>query len=162
MGLDDWPIEQGASEISEARLLKAVQHELGPQVARLLTPPVTNEHGECPAGPFDDTANVGVPVAPFPRWQVCPYCRLLAPISRASSSSGSIPTARTGAATSTDLHEKRASRPRSSRPDSWWPASMGTSTTSRGSSSSTGAGPTAVTNYGSTKWGRRARSPTSR
>ena len=32
------------------------------------------------ASPFDDTANVGVPVAPFPRWQVCPYCRLLAPI----------------------------------------------------------------------------------
>ncbi|MBV8557470.1 MAG: DUF1998 domain-containing protein, partial [Planctomycetaceae bacterium] len=33
-----------------------------------------------PPGPFDDTASVGVPVAPFPRWQVCPYCRLLAPI----------------------------------------------------------------------------------
>ena len=43
MGLDDWPIEQGVSEISEPRLLRAVQHELGPQVARLLTPPVTSE-----------------------------------------------------------------------------------------------------------------------
>jgi hypothetical protein len=32
------------------------------------------------ANPFDDTANVGVPVAPFPRWQVCPHCRLLAPV----------------------------------------------------------------------------------
>ena len=40
MGLDDWPVEQGVSEISEPRLLKAVQYGLGPQVAKLLTPPV--------------------------------------------------------------------------------------------------------------------------
>ena len=80
MGLDDWPIEQGASEISEPRLLKAVQQELGPQVVKLLTPPVAADTMGAQPGPFDDTANVGVPVAPFPRWQVCPYCRLLAPI----------------------------------------------------------------------------------
>jgi hypothetical protein len=80
MGLDDWPIEQGASEISEPRLLKAVQQELGRQVAKLLTPPVTSESTGYQASPFDDTANVGVPVAPFPRWLLCPYCRLLAPI----------------------------------------------------------------------------------
>jgi hypothetical protein len=80
MGLDDWPIEQGATEISEPRLLKADQFELGPQVAKLLTPPVTSDSTGVPASPFDATASVGVPVAPFPRWQVCPYCRLLAPI----------------------------------------------------------------------------------
>ncbi len=80
MGLDDWPIEQGATEIGEPRLLKAVQQELGPQVAKLLTPPVAADTAGAQPGPFDDTANVGVPVAPFPRWQVCPYCRLLAPI----------------------------------------------------------------------------------
>lgn len=80
MGLDDWLIEQGAAEINEPRLLKAVQGELGPQVARLLTPPVAAESPGIAAGPFDDTANVGVPVAPFPRWQVCTHCRLLAPI----------------------------------------------------------------------------------
>lgn len=80
MGLDDWPLEQGATEIGEPRLLKAVQQELGPQVARLLTPPVVADTAGSQPGPFDDTANVGVPVAPFPRWQVCPYCRLLAPI----------------------------------------------------------------------------------
>ena len=80
MGLDDWPIEQGAVEVSEPRLLKAVQQELGPQVTRLLTPPVTTDTAGALPGPFDDMANVGVPVAPFPRWQVCPYCRLLAPI----------------------------------------------------------------------------------
>jgi hypothetical protein len=80
MGLDDWPMEQGATEISEPRLLKAVQQELGPQVDRLLTPPVAADTVGAQPGPFDDTASVGVPVAPFPRWQVCPYCRLLAPI----------------------------------------------------------------------------------
>jgi hypothetical protein len=80
MGLDDWSTEQGAVEISESRLLKAVQDELGPQVARLLTPPVGSDTTGVVPGPFDDTANVGVPVAPFPRWQVCPQCKLLAPI----------------------------------------------------------------------------------
>ena len=80
MGLDDWPVEQGSSEIPEPRLLRAVQRELGRQVAKLLTPPMTPESTGFQANPFDETANVGVPVAPFPRWLVCPHCRLLAPI----------------------------------------------------------------------------------
>lgn len=80
MGLDDWPVEQGSSEISEPRLLKAVQKELGTQTAKLLTPPVVSESAGNQANPFDDSANIGVPVAPFPRWLLCPYCRLLAPI----------------------------------------------------------------------------------
>lgn len=80
MGLDDWPIEQGASEINEPRLLRAVRNELGPLVAKLLTPPATPESTGYRGSPFDDTANVGVPVAPFPRWLVCPYCRLLSPV----------------------------------------------------------------------------------
>jgi hypothetical protein len=80
MGLDDWPVEQGASEINEPRLLRAVQQELGTQVLKLLTPPVTPESTGYQSNPFDDTANVGVPVAPFPRWLLCPYCRLLSPI----------------------------------------------------------------------------------
>jgi hypothetical protein len=77
MGLDDWPAEH-ASKVSEECLLKAVQHELGSQVERLLTPPVTAE--STLAGPFDDSSSIGVPVAPFPRWLLCPFCRLLAPI----------------------------------------------------------------------------------
>jgi hypothetical protein len=77
MGLDDWPAEY-AGKISEERLLKAVQTELGSQVERLLTPPVTTE--STVAGPFEDNSSVGVPVAPFPRWLLCPFCRLLAPI----------------------------------------------------------------------------------
>jgi hypothetical protein len=80
MGLDDWPVEQGSSEIPEPRLLHAVQRELGRQVAKLLTPPMTPESTGFQSNPFDETANVGVPVAPFPRWLVCPHCRLLAPI----------------------------------------------------------------------------------
>ncbi|HEY6331056.1 MAG TPA: DUF1998 domain-containing protein [Blastocatellia bacterium] len=79
MGLDDWPAEQ-AVPINEPRLLKAVQKELGTQVAKLVTPPVAPESGAIQGGPFDDLANVGVPVAPFPRWLLCPYCRLLAPV----------------------------------------------------------------------------------
>jgi hypothetical protein len=77
MGLDDWPAEY-AGKISEERLLKAVQQELGSQVERLLTPPVTAE--STVSGPFDDSSSIGVPVAPFPRWLLCPFCRLLAPI----------------------------------------------------------------------------------
>ena len=79
MGLEDWP-DQGASEIPEPRLLKAVQRALGRQVVKLLTPPVTPESTGYQPNPFDDAANIGVPVAPFPRWMLCPYCRLLAPI----------------------------------------------------------------------------------
>ncbi len=68
LGLDDWP--QVLSEaISEPRLLAAVRASRGPQVKRLLTPPVI---------PEGDGA--GVPVAPFPRWLRCPLCSLLAPI----------------------------------------------------------------------------------
>jgi hypothetical protein len=79
MGLDDWPAEY-ASKISEERLLRAVQAELGGQVDRLLTPPVMPETAGFAGGPFDESASVGVPVAPFPRWLLCPYCRLLAPV----------------------------------------------------------------------------------
>ena len=31
--------------------------------------------------PFDERAFVGVPVAPFPRWMVCPACQYLGPSS---------------------------------------------------------------------------------
>ena len=79
MGLDDWP-RQHSIEIGEPRLLEAIQQELGPQVERMLTPPVTPESTGFAPDPLDASANVGVPVAPFPRWMVCPVCRLLAPI----------------------------------------------------------------------------------
>ena len=81
MGLEDWRADPGvAREIHEERLLQAVQWELGRQVQRLLTPPVLLETATIP-NPFDEAARTGVPVASFPRWMLCPQCRLLAPLS---------------------------------------------------------------------------------
>jgi hypothetical protein len=76
MGLDDW--NTGFAEaVTEERLLAAVRHHLGSQVAALRTPPYLPET----SNPFDEWAQVGVPVAVFPRWLRCPRCNLLAPIS---------------------------------------------------------------------------------
>ncbi|HVT15236.1 MAG TPA: DUF1998 domain-containing protein [Thermoanaerobaculia bacterium] len=79
MGLEDWQATH-AIEIGESRLLRSVQRALGSQVAKLLTPP----RGPEVVGRvnwFDEGHQIGVPVAPFPRWMVCSKCRLLAPIS---------------------------------------------------------------------------------
>ena len=80
MGLEDWPIRH-ATEIGEERLLKSVQDSLGPQVQKLMTPPRGEENSSSAANWFDESHQIGVPVAPFPRWMVCPRCRLLAPVS---------------------------------------------------------------------------------
>jgi hypothetical protein len=77
MGLDDWenpyPVQVG-----EERLLQAVRSILGRQVTRLLAPPEAPEPIAGPPNPFDENATVGVPVAAFPRWMLCPRCRSLA------------------------------------------------------------------------------------
>lgn len=79
MGLEDWQTAH-ATEITEARLLRTVQGALGSQVQKLLTPPRGPEtHGR--TNWFDEAHQIGVPVAPFPRWLVCSRCRLLAPLS---------------------------------------------------------------------------------
>ncbi len=74
MGLEDWQIRDSA-EIRENRLLQAVQSVMGSQVRQLLQPPIEEGHLGTPVN-----NPVGVPVATFPRWLVCPFCRLLAPI----------------------------------------------------------------------------------
>ncbi len=79
MGLDDWDTTH-ASEIWEGRLLAAVKEQLGEQVERLYSPPQVTDAPGRPTSPFDSDAAVGVPVAPFPRWMLCPYCRLLSPL----------------------------------------------------------------------------------
>ncbi len=79
MGLDDWPVRH-STEIGEERLLLSVQETLGPQVKRLLTPPRAEESVSGQTNWFDEAHQIGVPVAPFPRWMVCSKCRLLAPI----------------------------------------------------------------------------------
>jgi hypothetical protein len=79
MGLEDWPASR-AEPIREERLLRAVRLQLGNQVEKLLAPPAVADDGSRPFNPFDDDRKVGVPVSPFPRWMVCPYCRILAPL----------------------------------------------------------------------------------
>lgn len=77
MGLDDWPLKDTV-EIGEQRLLASVKEVLGPQVTSLRSAPIVADSFQ--VNQFDASALVGVPVAPFPRWMVCPYCRRLAPL----------------------------------------------------------------------------------
>ncbi len=75
LGLDDWDTRYCA-EISEERLLRAIQGRMGGQVKKLYLPPLTQDDDT-----FDPTAAaIGVPVAPFPRWLRCPVCDTLATI----------------------------------------------------------------------------------
>ncbi len=78
MGLEDWP-GTDYREINEERLLASVRTALGPQVQQLRSPPVVPETDR--SNPFEEQSYVGVPVAPFPRWMLCPRCRRLAPLS---------------------------------------------------------------------------------
>lgn len=80
MGLDDWPSAH-SNEVAEERLLRSAQSILGAQVTRFLTPPRGPEAQGAQTNWFDEARQIGVPVAPFPRWMVCSKCRLLAPIS---------------------------------------------------------------------------------
>jgi len=77
MGLEDWPFKDTV-EIGEQRLLASVKEVLGPQVKALRSAPVVPDTYQ--VNQFDSSALVGIPVAPFPRWMVCPYCRRLAPL----------------------------------------------------------------------------------
>src|SRR5258708_12644471 len=79
MGLDDWENPYPAM-VGEERLLQAVRAVLGPQVLRLLAPPEAPEPVGGLSNPLDESAVVGVPVAAFPRWMLCPRCRTLAPL----------------------------------------------------------------------------------
>jgi hypothetical protein len=74
MGLDDWDTANTRA-IEEERLLAAVRAELGDTVAELRTPPIPEE-----TGLGGNPSMVGVPVAAFPQWMVCPSCRYLGPI----------------------------------------------------------------------------------
>lgn len=80
MGLEDWP-NSDYREITEERLLASVRSTLGAQVSALRSPPIVPDTDR--SNPFEEQSYVGVPVAPFPRWLLCPRCRRLAPISSA-------------------------------------------------------------------------------
>lgn len=77
MGLEEWD-KSRAVELGEERLLAAVRQQLGQQVGQLLSPPTPSE--DASSSPFDESTRIGIPVAPFPSWMVCPRCRLLAPL----------------------------------------------------------------------------------
>jgi len=80
MGIGDWDISpQYADRIVEDRLLRAIRFE-HPQVREMVKPPIVSESGPG-LDPYSFESRIGVPVAPFPRWLVCPECQLLAPIS---------------------------------------------------------------------------------
>lgn len=71
LGLDYWrPRPEDA--VDEPRLLAAIK-KMQPTVDRIMAPPLIQEDS---TGRMTDI--VGIPVAPFPRWLVCPPCRLLA------------------------------------------------------------------------------------
>jgi hypothetical protein len=75
MGLDDWDTRY-CTEITEERLLGAIQHRVGTQLKKLYLPPMSFEDdSRDPAAPA-----IGVPVSPFPRWLRCPLCDTLATI----------------------------------------------------------------------------------
>ena len=78
MGLDHWNPDHCAL-VPEARLLHAVRRVLGPQVERLLAPPVRPDTGGS-FDPFSPEARIGVPVTPFPRWIRCSICQTLAEV----------------------------------------------------------------------------------
>lgn len=79
-GLEDWPTDPAyMREIAEPRLLHAVRLALGSTVNSLRFPPVTDDSDQ--PNPFEVESQIGVPVATFPRWLVCPFCHLVAPVS---------------------------------------------------------------------------------
>jgi hypothetical protein len=77
MGLEDWPFS-ATTEVGEQRLLASVKEVLGHQVRALRSAPVVADTQQ--VNQFDASSLVGIPVAPFPRWMVCPFCRRLAPL----------------------------------------------------------------------------------
>ena len=75
MGLDDWPLKETA-EIGEERLLATIREVLGKQVRSMRSTPYAPDSLD--VDQFDTANVIGIPVAPFPRWMVCPYCHRLA------------------------------------------------------------------------------------
>jgi len=80
LGLESWDL-RNAPLIGEPRLLATVRREPGLEsVERFHGPPQTEDVGNLSFGALDAARLVGVPVATFPRWLLCPVCRKLAPV----------------------------------------------------------------------------------
>lgn len=79
LGLDSWSL-QHAPVIDEPRLLARIRAEPGLQsVQRLHGPPQTEDLNNLSFGALNASRLVGVPIATFPCWLLCPVCRKLAP-----------------------------------------------------------------------------------
>ena len=163
MGLDDWDAGHADARSARSACSPRCATELGAQVERLLRAAAA---GCRTAGPTRSTsaAPIGVPVAPFPRWLLCPLCRLLAPLESGLFELKADPFRpdRTRYVHA-NCPKARRGRRRRCRPASWSPASTATSTTSPGSSSSIG-GATDCAGRAAAARARRlaARPPTSR
>ena len=80
LGLESWNL-QHAPVIDEPRLLATIRAEPGLEsVDRLHGPPQTEDMNNLSFAALDAARLVGVPVAAFPRWLLCPVCRKLAPV----------------------------------------------------------------------------------
>ncbi|MDX9759880.1 MAG: DUF1998 domain-containing protein [Bacteroidota bacterium] len=78
MGLDDWDTNR-LTTLNEERLLEKVRRILGPQVHRLVLPPMPDpESMQLPGANDWEDRRIGVPVTPFPQWMRCTACGLLA------------------------------------------------------------------------------------
>lgn len=78
MGLDDWDTNR-LTTLNEERLLAKVRRILGPQVQRLVLPPMPDPESMQLSGAEDwEQRRIGVPVTPFPQWMRCTACGLLA------------------------------------------------------------------------------------
>ncbi|MGB3403915.1 MAG: DUF1998 domain-containing protein [Microcoleaceae cyanobacterium] len=73
MGSESWN-DKNTVQLTEERLLAAVQCKLGRQVNRLLSPPMPPQQANSDNAAYD---HIGIPVTPFPSWMVCSKCRLL-------------------------------------------------------------------------------------
>lgn len=78
MGLEEWG-RDSCRTLSEERLLAEVKRRLGDQVERLASPPLFEEQRSFGPGAAGEIS-IGLPVAPFPRYLRCPFCKMLAPI----------------------------------------------------------------------------------
>lgn len=78
MGIDDWNTTY-MRKLPEERLLAAVRRRAGKQIGYLAEAPVQRERASS-FNPYSPEANIGIPVAAFPGWAVCPVCKRLAPL----------------------------------------------------------------------------------
>lgn len=77
MGLGDWEAGR-CTTLDEPRLLERVRALLGPQVERLVIPPMPEATLPIPGQRSREENRIGVPVQVFPRWLRCTSCGTLA------------------------------------------------------------------------------------